>query len=77
LEDFRKSQKVLKSCKEINKIESRVDEYYHMAISSLFENEKDPIELIKQKEILLNIEKIANKIEDVSDVVKTILVKYA
>lgn len=77
LEDSRKSQKVLKSCKEINKIESRVDEYYHMAISSLFENEKDPIELIKQKEILLNIEKIANKIEDVSDVVKTILVKYA
>ena len=35
------------------------------------------VELIKQKEILLNIEKIANKMEDVSDVVKTILVKYA
>ena len=77
LEDFKHSNKVLKACKEINKMESRVDEYYHMAISSLFENEKDPIELIKQKEILLNIEKIANKIEDVSDVVKTILVKYA
>lgn len=77
LEDFKHSQKVLKACKELNKLESRVDEYYHMAISSLFENEKDPIELIKQKEILQNIEKIANKIEDVSDVVKTILVKYA
>ena len=48
-----------------------------MGISSLFENEKNAIELIKQKDILLNIEKIANKIEDVSDVVKTILVKYA
>lgn len=77
LEDFKNSHKVLKACKELNKLESRVDEYYHMAISSLFENEKDPIELIKQKEILQNIEKIANKIEDVSDVVKTILVKYA
>lgn len=77
LEDFKHSQKVLKACKEMNKLESRVDEYYHMAISSLFDNEKDPIELIKQKEILQNIEKIANKIEDVSDVVKTILVKYA
>ncbi len=77
LEDFKHSNKVLKACKELNKLESRVDEYYHMAISSLFENEKDPIELIKQKEILQNIEKIANKIEDVSDVVKTILVKYA
>jgi predicted phosphate transport protein (TIGR00153 family) len=77
LEDFAHPQKVLKACKELNKMESRIDEHYHMAISSLFENEKDPIELIKQKEILLNIEKIANKMEDVSDVVKTILVKYA
>jgi len=77
LEDTKNSHKVLKACKELNRLESRIDEYYHMAISSLFENEKDPIELIKQKEILLNIEKIANKMEDVSDVVKTILVKYA
>jgi len=77
LHDFRNYQTVMKACKELNKLESRVDEFYRMAISSLFENEKDPIELIKQKEILQNIEKIANKIEDVSDVVKTILVKYA
>ena len=77
LDDIKHSQKVLKACKEIGKMESRVDEYYQMAISSLFENEKDSIELIKQKEILLNFEKIANKMEDVSDVVKTILVKYA
>jgi predicted phosphate transport protein (TIGR00153 family) len=71
------SDKVLKSCKELNKIESRVDGFHRSAISSLFENEKDPIELIKQKEIIQNIEKIANKIEDVSDIIKTILVKYA
>ncbi|MBA4408814.1 MAG: DUF47 family protein [Bacteroidota bacterium] len=77
LHDFKNYQQVMKACKELNKIENRVDEFYRMAISSLFENEKDPIELIKQKEILQNIEKIANKIEDVSDVVKTILVKYA
>lgn len=77
LETMNKDNTAKKSCKEINKIESRVDEYYHSGISSLFENEKDPIELIKQKEILQNIEKIANKIEDISDIVKTILVKYA
>jgi len=43
LEDFKTSQKVLKTCKELNRLETRVDEYYHMAISSLFENEKDPM----------------------------------
>jgi len=77
LESMKKDDHIKKACRELNKIESRVDDFYHKALSSLFENEKDPIELIKQKEILQNIEKIANKIEDISDIVKTILVKYA
>jgi uncharacterized protein len=77
LENFKSTDKTLRACKDLNKLETRVDEFFHMGISSLFENEKDAIELIKQKDILINIEKIANKIEDVSDVVKTILVKYA
>lgn len=77
LDKMHKDNKIKNACKELNKIESRVDDFFHHAISSLFENEKDPIELIRQKEILTNIEKIANKIEDVSDVIRTILVKYA
>jgi predicted phosphate transport protein (TIGR00153 family) len=77
LENMKNTDKIMKACKDLNKIESRVDGFFHRAISSLFENEKDPIELIKQKEILLNIEKTANKIEDISDIIKTILVKYA
>ena len=77
LEFTNNSIKTLKSCKELRKIESKVDECYHRALSDLFTNERDAIELIKQKEILQNIEKISNKMEDVSDVVKTILVKYA
>jgi len=77
LENFKHNDKTLRACKDLNKLESRVDKYFSVGISSLFENEKNAIELIKQKDILINIEKIANKMEDVSDVVKTILVKYA
>lgn len=77
LENSKLASKSLKACKELRKMESQVDEYYQKAISELFDNEKDAIELIKQKEILLNIEKISNRMEDVSDVVKTIIVKYA
>jgi len=77
LENFKNNDKTLRACKDLNKLESRVDKFFQLGISSLFENEKDAIELIKQKDILINIEKIANKMEDVSDVVKTILVKYA
>jgi uncharacterized protein Yka (UPF0111/DUF47 family) len=77
LENSRNAAKTLKACKELRKLESKMDECYHKAISDLFDNEKDAIELIKQKEILLNLEKISNKLEDVSDVVKTIIVKNA
>lgn len=77
LEGFHKPEAITRAINEINTIENRGDEFYHLAISQLFENEKDAIELIKQKEILLTIEKAANKIEDVSDVIKTILIKYA
>ena len=58
-------------------MESRVDECYHNALSTLFLKEQNAIELIKHKDILQNIEKISNRMEDVSDVVKTIIVKYA
>jgi uncharacterized protein len=77
LEKMGKEDKILKACKELSKIENRVDVIFHEAISFLFDYEKDPVELIKQKEVLQNIEKIANKIEDVSKIVKTILIKYA
>jgi uncharacterized protein len=76
LEKMGKEDIILKACKELSRIESKVDVIFHEAISNLFENEKDAIELIKQKEVLLNIEKVANKIEDVSKVIKTILIKY-
>jgi len=77
LEHSRNAPKCLKACKDLRRMESQVDEFYHKAISDLFEKEKDAIELIKQKEILQNIDKIINRMEDVSDVVKTIIVKYA
>ena len=45
--------------------------------SVLFEYEKDTIELIKNKEIFGTLEKAVDKAEDVSDIIKTILIKLA
>ena len=57
LEKMNKNPKVMNACKQINKVESRVDVLYHEGLSDLFETETNPIELIKQKEILQNLEK--------------------
>ena len=61
----------------INTLENKADDLYHIGISSLFENEKDPFELIKKKEILETLEKSVDKAEDISDAIKTIMVKLA
>jgi uncharacterized protein len=73
----RNKEKIKLSCISINTLENKADELYHMGISLLFENEKDPFELIKKKEILETLEKAVDKAEDVSDAIKTILVKMA
>ena len=72
-----KPEAITKACEEMKVIENKGDELYHQSISQLFENETDAVELVRQKEILQTLEKAINKIEDVSDVIKTILIKYA
>jgi uncharacterized protein len=65
------------ACIAINEYENQCDDIYHLSISELFTDETDTLELIKSKEILEVLEKTMDKIEDVSDVIKTILVKAA
>jgi predicted phosphate transport protein (TIGR00153 family) len=69
--------RIIESCITINTLENKADDLYHQGISTLFENEKDPFELIKKKEILETLEKAVDKAEDVSDAIKTIMVKLA
>ena len=71
----RNKEAILESCVRINKLESRADDLYHSGISRLFEFEEVTRELIKHKEIIATLEKAVDCAEDVSDVIKTILVK--
>lgn len=75
LKSLKKPNKILKACKSINELEDEADDLYHSTISSLFKKEKDAIELIKQKEILENMEDIMDCIKEVSDIIKTIILK--
>ncbi len=77
LKTMKKSGKILKIVRKISKIETESDEVYHMGISNLFKKEKDAIELIKKKEIIETLERTCDKMEDVSDVLKTIILKNA
>lgn len=77
LKNLKNPGKINDACVKINELENIADDIYHQLISELFDTETDPIELIKNKEILETLEATTDRIEDVSDVLKTIIIKSA
>lgn len=75
LHNLKNPKNIMDSCIRINEIENQADDVYHRALSDLFENEKDAIELIKISGMLSSLEKATDMAEDVSDVIKAIIVK--
>ncbi len=68
---------VRECCRRLHEIENRADDVYENFIISLFGQEKDAIELLKQVEIIQLLESATDKAYRVSEVLKTIIVKYA
>jgi predicted phosphate transport protein (TIGR00153 family) len=68
---------ISKACINVTAIEHKVDEYYYYAVAELFDKEKDPAELLKNNKILEILERCVDEEEDVTDTVKSILIKMA
>ncbi len=62
---------------KINSIENQADDVFDMSIEKLFEQENDFKEVIKKREIYQVLEIATDKIEDVSNVIESIIIKYA
>ncbi|MEO6223161.1 MAG: DUF47 family protein [Vicinamibacterales bacterium] len=61
---------------EINRLENEADRAYQVAIQTLFKTEKDPICLIKFKDLLDELEQITDCCEDVANVIESVVVKH-
>ncbi len=72
-----KNQHVLEHCVEINRLENDADAVSRNAIAHLFEEEKDPIRLIKIKELIEVLELATDKAEDAANVLETVVLKSA
>ncbi|MBZ5704408.1 MAG: DUF47 family protein [Acidobacteriia bacterium] len=72
---LRKNGDVLGHCVEINRLENDADKVSREAIARLFEYEKDPINLIKIKELIEVLEMATDKAEDVANVLETVVLK--
>jgi len=64
-------------CIEINKLENKIDRVFRDALGHLFDEVKDPILVIKWKEIYEHLENASDKCEDVADILESIAIKNA
>jgi len=74
---LQKNGDVLGHCVEINRLENEADLVSRAAIARLFDQEKDPINLIKTKELIEILETATDRAEDVADVLETVVLKNA
>ena len=62
---------------EINRLENEGDRVSRAAIALLFDNERDPIALIKKKELIEVLEEAIDRCEDVANIIETVVLKSA
>ena len=77
LRNIKNIKTVSELCVEINRLENVGDTMRDNVLAQLFKTEKDPIVVIKMKEIYQDAETVLDVCEDVAHVVESILLKQA
>jgi predicted phosphate transport protein (TIGR00153 family) len=62
---------------EVNRLENRADSMLRDCLATLFDEQSDPIEVIKWKEIYETMEIVTDRCEDVANVIEGIILKMA
>jgi uncharacterized protein len=75
VEALERNGTIMTHCIEINRLENEADLIGRSAVADLFSKEKDPITLIKLKEIYEFFEATIDNCEDVADVLQNVVVK--
>ncbi len=73
----RNYEQVTKQCIMLHEVENAGDDVLHEALSDLFATEKDPILVIKWKDIYETMEKVTDRLEDVANVMQGVMVKMS
>jgi uncharacterized protein len=75
ISDHATAEAALKTCEEIDKLESDADRVMRSAMSRLFRSEPDVRELIKLKAIYELLESITDKCEDVANLIEGVVLE--
>jgi len=78
LRSMKNISQIKQDCVMVNSLENSADDVLDNAIINLFSNDQRPaIEIIKFKDVYEDLEVISDKCEDASNVIESIIIKYA
>ena len=77
LRDLRRPQEILKRCIEVKSYENQGDAIHLAAVGRLFKEQKDPLIVMKWKEIYENLEAALDRCEDVANVIEGVVMESA
>jgi len=77
MRDLRRGASISEVLKKVNECENEADMVFEEAVAHLFEHEKDPIMVIKLKEIYVGLETATDKCEDAANVIEGLLIKHS
>jgi len=77
LRQLKDPQQTLKLCIDINRLENEADAILRRSVARLFKDEKDPITVIKWKEIYENLESASDRCEDVANIIEGVILEHS
>jgi uncharacterized protein Yka (UPF0111/DUF47 family) len=77
LNNMKNANIILSSCLNMNRLESEADKLRDRSLEDLLSKEKDPIEIIKRKEIYQDAETVLDICKATAHIIESILVKQA
>jgi uncharacterized protein len=77
LKDVKHSQAILDACIEVNRLENEGDEILRGALADLFREAKDPLLVLKWKEVYEALENATDRCEDVANVIEGVVLEHA
>ncbi|MBN1605912.1 MAG: DUF47 domain-containing protein [Polyangiaceae bacterium] len=77
MKHFKKSKELKVKVIEVNRLENEGDRLRRRAVHTLFTQEKDPLEVLKWREVYESLESALDACEDVANLILSVVVKHA
>jgi uncharacterized protein len=77
LSNMKRSEEILRLTTEINRIENKGDDLFRKSLAKLYKPGKDPVEIMKWREVLDALEFAMDRCEDVADAISGVVLEYS